>query len=294
MDLRKFLNPEIQEELEDPAIIKERARKKRILKKRLRKWGRRVAVICFLLAGFLIVKKLAIPGGGNDAPASDATALSAAYNPASEMIMANDSYIVCVDPGHGGTDPGCVASGRVESDDNMTLARLVKAALEKRGVQVILTRTGDETLELTDRTDTANEGEADVLLSLHRNYVENDNVSGVEVWINSAAPEDAVRLANGLLSSIEDMGKMPIRSVKTGTRDGYGNYVINSHSSMTSCILEMGYMSNSSDNLSFDRDIESYAATIANSVVSFLNEQQDAVEVQAQPLHTMLAGVPLP
>ena len=294
MDLRKFLPKEAQDDMEDAAVIRERARKKRILKKRFKALRKRagffLGAVFLLLLCFLIVHRLVIPQQ-NETPKGEVENAVAEKTP---PVTAKRDYLICVDPGHGGEDPGCVTEDRIEANDNLTLARLVRSALEQRGCRVVMTRDDDETLALTDRTDTANNEEAEVLLSLHRNYAENKSAEGVEVWINSAAPEDAVSLANTLLDGIETLHKMPIRSVKTGTRDGYGNYVINSHSRMTSCILEMGYMSNRSDNLSFDQDMESYAESIAESVITFLNGREPERVDVLLPSETMLAGVPLP
>ena len=294
MDLRKYLPKEAQDDMEDAAVIRERARKKRILKKRFKALRKRagffLGAVFLLLLCFLIVHRLVIPRQ-NETPKGEAENAVAEKTP---PVTAKRDYLICVDPGHGGEDPGCVTEDRIEANDNLTLARLVRSALEQRGCRVVMTRDDDETLALTDRTDTANLQEAEVLLSLHRNYAENKSAEGVEVWINSAAPEDAVSLANTLLDGIETLHKMPIRSVKTGTRDGYGNYVINSHSRMTSCILEMGYMSNRSDNLSFDQDMESYAESIAESVITFLNSREPERVDVLLPSETMLAGVPLP
>lgn len=54
-------------------------------------------------------------------------------------------FIVCIDPGHGGNDSGCVSGKRHESDDALTMAKLVKQYLEQENVQVVLTRTRTST-----------------------------------------------------------------------------------------------------------------------------------------------------
>jgi N-acetylmuramoyl-L-alanine amidase len=82
---------------------------------------------------------------------------------------------ICIDPGHGGTQSGAVAVYDgvevQEKDINLTLARLLKEALEGgyRGVKVSLTRAEDETVDLDARSRTAQEVGADVLISLHNN-----------------------------------------------------------------------------------------------------------------------------
>ena len=76
---------------------------------------------------------------------------------------------VVIDPGHGGADTGVVGpSGWSESELALTMARQLKAALEKElDVQVYLTRDEDQALSLTERTELANAMKADLLISLH-------------------------------------------------------------------------------------------------------------------------------
>jgi N-acetylmuramoyl-L-alanine amidase len=78
---------------------------------------------------------------------------------------------IAVDPGHGGDDEGAKgAQGTKEKDITLTVARKMKAALESRiGVRVLLTRDEDRSLSIDDRTAVANNGKADLLISLHAN-----------------------------------------------------------------------------------------------------------------------------
>ncbi len=79
---------------------------------------------------------------------------------------------VCLDPGHGGEQRGAVSPGGIaEKDANLALARAVAAELEKAGVETILTREGDETLGLAERTEIARRRGAGLFLSLHHNSV---------------------------------------------------------------------------------------------------------------------------
>ena len=47
------------------------------------------------------------------------------------------SYIVAIDPGHGGRDPGAVSQGRQEKDDVLRLALTVGTILEQNGIAPI-------------------------------------------------------------------------------------------------------------------------------------------------------------
>ncbi|MCI8352006.1 MAG: N-acetylmuramoyl-L-alanine amidase, partial [Oscillospiraceae bacterium] len=46
----------------------------------------------------------------------------------------------CIDPGHGGSDPGAVNGTRKEKDDVLRLAKKIKPLLEGQGHTVLLTR----------------------------------------------------------------------------------------------------------------------------------------------------------
>lgn len=80
---------------------------------------------------------------------------------------------VCLDPGHGGVDPGAVndAFGLHESDINLDVAFGLQMLLEGAGAQVVLTRTDDSYLENYDRYTFCNEQAATILVSIHTNSV---------------------------------------------------------------------------------------------------------------------------
>lgn len=59
------------------------------------------------------------------------------------------------------------------------LARILK----KRGIEVLLTRTDDCTLQLDQRTTKANNYGADLFISLHANNAANDKASGIETFV---------------------------------------------------------------------------------------------------------------
>jgi len=93
---------------------------------------------------------------------------------------------IVIDPGHGGDDTGAVtAGGAVEKDVVLALARRLAVALESRGYTVRLTRNGDETRALTDRTALANRLNARAFVSLHANASTVAAVRGAETYYMS-------------------------------------------------------------------------------------------------------------
>ncbi|MCW5204595.1 N-acetylmuramoyl-L-alanine amidase, partial [Desulfobulbus sp. N2] len=76
---------------------------------------------------------------------------------------------IVIDPGHGGKDPGAVGFGLKEKDIVLNVAKKIKKILEeKNGYEVLLTRDGDVSLALEERTAIANTKEADLFLSTPR------------------------------------------------------------------------------------------------------------------------------
>ena len=56
---------------------------------------------------------------------------------------------ICIDPGHGGTDPGAVNGSRYEKTDVLKLAKEISHLLEKQGIEVLLTRDTDKAVSYT-------------------------------------------------------------------------------------------------------------------------------------------------
>ena len=106
-------------------------------------------------------------------------------NPERIVEIAGPSPIV-IDPGHGGDDVGAEGSdGGEEKTVVMAIARRLAAALEARGHAIRLTREGDESRALTDRTAVANRLDARVFVSLHANASTVPSVHGAETYYMS-------------------------------------------------------------------------------------------------------------
>jgi N-acetylmuramoyl-L-alanine amidase len=105
---------------------------------------------------------------------------------------------IVIDPGHGGKDPGCYISGRVEEKDMvLSLAKVVAEKIrQKVGCEVSLTREEDIFLPLERRTAIANMKKADLFISLHINAHRDSAVHGLETYfLNVTTDESAVTVA---------------------------------------------------------------------------------------------------
>lgn len=92
--------------------------------------------------------------------------------------------IICLDAGHGGKDPGNRIAGREEKDYTLRLTAELGAQLRAAGFKVVLTRTTDRFLELSDRPELARRAGADLFVSLHFNGAESGRAEaqGAEVY----------------------------------------------------------------------------------------------------------------
>ena len=91
---------------------------------------------------------------------------------------------VCLDPGHGGKDPGNRVGSYLEKTYTLELAQEVRDDLTRAGLKVTLTRTTDTFLELPTRPELAKRRNADLFVSLHFNSADSSrsSVRGAEVY----------------------------------------------------------------------------------------------------------------
>ncbi|HVG48182.1 MAG TPA: N-acetylmuramoyl-L-alanine amidase, partial [Rubellimicrobium sp.] len=108
--------------------------------------------------------------------------VEAAPEPGRPAEPPEDSFVVAIDPGHGGIDPGAERAGLKEADLMLTLAEELAAALESAGMVPVLTREEDSFVPLQDRMTLARAAGADVLLSLHADALQEDDASGASVY----------------------------------------------------------------------------------------------------------------
>lgn len=176
-----------------------------------------------------------------------------------------DGLVICIDAGHGGKDNGSDYGGRYEKDDNLALAQAVADYLRQKDVTVVMTREKDVFLSLEERCQFANDKQADYFISIHRN---DGDGNGVETWVYSGASDETELLADKIMEHLDTAGIQRNRGVKKGTQKSEsGNYYVNIHSDMPSCIVEMGFICDTKDNQLFDANLTDYAAAIGDAAL---------------------------
>ena len=179
---------------------------------------------------------------------------------------------VCLDRGHGDHDPGAVSGDRQEKDDNLRIALLVRDNLEAKGIRVYMTRDDDTFLSLEERCALANKKKCALFVALHRNSAESGN--GVEVWVENTPEKVDWALAENILNGLSEAGISKARGVKSGyVHNPDGNYYVNAHTKMPSCLVELGFITSDTDNALFDEHLNDYAKEIADAIEKTLQEQ---------------------
>ena len=85
-----------------------------------------------------------------------------------ESISQNDKFIVVLDAGHGGNDPGNIGNGYREKNIALKVVKEIQLELKKiEGIKVILTRDKDILINLWKRGEIANKAKANLFVSVH-------------------------------------------------------------------------------------------------------------------------------
>lgn len=95
------------------------------------------------------------------------------------------SFVLVIDPGHGGKDTGALGRKGREKDINLAVGRLVGQyiAEEHPDVKIVYTRNRDVFIGLDERADIANKANANLFISIHTNAVsKKSNIRGAEVY----------------------------------------------------------------------------------------------------------------
>jgi N-acetylmuramoyl-L-alanine amidase len=121
------------------------------------------------------------------------------------------THLIVVDAGHGGKDQGAKsANGIHEKNVNLTISRHVKTILVNRfKYRVVMTRKDDTFIPLKERSEIANNRNADLFVSIHANAAKRKSAHGIETYfLGTTHNDDALAVAareNGeLVQSVKD------------------------------------------------------------------------------------------
>lgn len=98
--------------------------------------------------------------------------------------------IICIDPGHGGEDPGAIGPGGTrEMDNTLAVAMLLREKLETNGASVVMTRcaedeplAAEQAAELRRRAAIVRDSSADLLVSIHNDAFTSQSACGTTTF----------------------------------------------------------------------------------------------------------------
>lgn len=149
---------------------------------------------------------------------------------------------IVIDAGHGGKDPGAQVEGVLEKEVVRSMALKIKELNNSAAFEVVLLREADVFMSLADRVAQLNALEPDLVVSLHVNQSDNPDKHGVELFVcpESTFYEESRKQAVALQAVLKK-GLVEVGVVKEA------NLHILKNSEAPALLVELGYLSNSSD-----------------------------------------------
>jgi len=172
---------------------------------------------------------------------------------------------ICIDPGHGGKDPGAVGTSPFileEKEFNLKLSLLLEEKLKALGHWVIMTRRKDRFLKLTSRANFANRLNVDLFVSIHANSAVLPEVSGMEVFHFTNSEKGRKFAVTILENMLREFPEHKDRGVKEA------DFVVLRETRMPAVLVESEFLSNPQE-LKFLADPEnqiSLASAIARGI----------------------------
>ncbi len=178
--------------------------------------------------------------------------------------------VVVIDPGHGGGDPGAVGiNGLQEKVAVFSVSTQIAEQLRRKGINAVLTRTGDQEVDLEPRVAKAARIKADVFVSVHANSINlsRQDINGLETYYYASA--DGYRLARAIHSRILKGTTMQDRGIRQARF-----YVIR-RTKMPAVLVEIGFVTGAQDaaRLSSPAQRTQLAEAITQGILDFLQSQ---------------------
>ena len=183
-----------------------------------------------------------------------------------EFVHPREIYakIVVIDVGHGGDDAGWTIETVKEKEITLDIAQKLKENLDTTDIKVYYTRMDDRNPSEEDRVYLANAVKADMFISIHANYDEQDTgIYGTEALYNPAffipgfgSVELADLLEREVVTNISGKGL----GIFTVDEDCY----ILQKASVPATVLQVGYLSNTQEAILLQKD--DYRQRIADGI----------------------------
>lgn len=168
------------------------------------------------------------------------------------LLPPDKTFVVVIDAGHGGEDVGAISSSDVkEKDISLKLAQAIYKENNSPQLKILLTRSSDISQDAKERTEFANNHQADLFISIHvdADKVEN-NIShtGMSVWVSNSGDERSNKseaLASAIIQNFKTGYDLNMLSDKPLQR---ANPIwVLSKTKCPSVLVEAGFITNAND-----------------------------------------------
>ncbi len=183
--------------------------------------------------------------------------------------------VICIDPGHGGSDPGAVGCGLEEASVVLDVAWKLHALLDADpDFKPIMTRTADTYVSLQGRCNYANDNGANRFASLHCNAF-NGSASGIETYAYTNGSATSFDQRNRIQDWMtETWPKLPDRGGKTA-----GYYVIK-NTAMPATLSELAFI----DKCSLDATYLADDTALQAAAIAHHQALRESLGLFAQPV----------
>jgi uncharacterized lipoprotein YddW (UPF0748 family)/N-acetylmuramoyl-L-alanine amidase len=175
---------------------------------------------------------------------------------------------ILLDPGHGGDDTGAIGplgSTYAEKRINLNTALKLRKELKSLGANVIMTRTTDVSISLSDRLTASRKARPDLFISIHANSmadnVDISKIKGFSVYYKEGISKP---VSQSLLTSAVNIGR-----ADKGVR--WANFYVVRGTWTPSILLELGFVPNPEEFelLSSDADQARLAKSMASNITQY-------------------------
>lgn len=178
--------------------------------------------------------------------------------------------VIVVDAGHGGKDSGATHSGVQEKAQTLPMARAVAKALTAAGASVILSRSDDTFVSLSERPAIANRGHADLFISCHFNSNSVDNSRSGIIIFHHKGVSMGMLLAECISHEIAKEKQLPDMGVWSDGKIYSSGFAVLRGSTMPSVLMELGFLNHSQDRSKIQS--QEFRDAIARAVVRGVKE----------------------
>ena len=200
----------------------------------------------------------------------------------SSQVQAREKkWIVVIDAGHGGNDPGKIGvDDSVEKELNLIIAKKVQKLLEQQDVEVVMTRESDAGLyeeqtsnkkvqDMKNRCTLINETHPDCVVSIHQNSYHEEYVTGAQVFYYGTSQEGkrlAETLQEKLVSYVDPENHRQAKANES--------YYLLKKTGAPIVIVECGFLSNweEAKKLQEDSYQNEIAWAVSMGILSYLEE----------------------